>query len=102
MPLVIEEDTLEARVLHILLEAYPVTLEDLEYELKIAPSRIQRVLKGLITRGIVELEKLPDRTYIRLLRTDLSFVGRKPSQRRRVRRHGKKEETEDYDGPMFG
>jgi DNA-binding MarR family transcriptional regulator len=102
VPLVIKEDTVEARILHILLEAYPVTVKDIEWELKVGPARVQRTLKALASRGIIELEKLPDKTYVRLLRSDISFIGRKPSQRRRVKHRGKKRKTDDYDGPMFG
>lgn len=92
-----------SRILHLLLEMYPVTVRDLERELNMRGDVLERSLKGLVARGIVEVEPLPDRTYVRLLRRDFSFSGLKPSQRRRVRHHaGKSEKSKDYDGPMFG
>ena len=96
------EGSLESRIIHVLLEMYPVTVVDLRRELKVHPSVLERHLKGLAVRRIVELEPLPDRTFVRLLRYDFSFVGRKESQRKRVKTRGKKpEKPKDYEGPMF-
>ncbi len=103
MPVEILENTLEARIIHLLLEMYPVTLRDLERELKVRPTVLERTVKALALRNIVELEPLPDRTYVRLMRMDFSFVGRKESQRKRVKHRGKKgEPPKEYEGPMFG
>ena len=97
------DGTLEARIIHLLLEMYPATTKDLERELKVKATLLDRTLKGMVSRGLVELEPLPDRTYVRLLRYDFQFEGTKVSQRKRVRHHGKKpEEPKDYEGPMFG
>ena len=103
-PMVLEvvEGTIESRIINLLLETYPATVEDIRRELKVRPSELERALKRLAVRGIVELETLPDRTYVRLLRMDFSFSGLKESQRRRVKHRGKKRERpKDYDGPMF-
>ena len=103
MVIQVVEGSVESRIIRLLLEMYPVTLRDLERELRLHDDVLQRSLKALIARGIVEVEPLPDRTYVRLLRRDFAFSGLKPSQRRRVRHHGgKTEKTKDYDGPMFG
>ena len=103
MVIVVEEGTIESRILHLLMEMYPATVRDVERELKVRPDRLDRALKGLALRGIVELDPLPGRTYVRLLRSDFSFVGRKESQRKRVKHHGRKPGTpKDYEGPMFG
>jgi DNA-binding MarR family transcriptional regulator len=97
------EGTPESRIVRLLLEMYPVTTKDLERELNLRADVLERTLKGLLARGIVEVEPLPDRTYVRLLRRDFAFSGLNPSQHRRVRHHGgKADESKDYDGPMFG
>jgi len=97
------EGTLEARIIHLLLEMYPATTKDLERELKVKGTLLDRALKGMVSRGLVELEPLPDLTYVSLVRYDFQFMGMKVSQRKRVRHHGKKPETpKDYQGPMFG
>ncbi len=103
MPVQIESDSLEARVLRILLATYPISVSDLKWELKISEDILNRTLKSLETRGILELEELPDTTFIRLLRTDIAFVGRKVTQRKRFKQKGKKPaKKEEYDGMMFG
>ncbi len=103
MVLVLEEGTIDARIVRLLMEMYPCTVRDLERELRARADVLDRALKGLATRGVVELDPIPGRTYVRLLRSDFSFVGRKESQRKRVKHHGRKPETpKDYDGPMFG
>jgi DNA-binding transcriptional ArsR family regulator len=103
MPIEIESDSLEARILRILLETYPVTTTDLQWELKISPGVLMRTLRALQSRGILEFEELPDKTFIRLLRSDFSFVGRKATQRKRYKQKGKKKpKKKDYDGMMFG
>ena len=97
------EGTLESRIIHVLLEMYPATTRDLERELKVKSTLLDRTLKAMRSRGIIEVEPLPDRTFVRLLRSDFRFVGRKESQRKRVKQHGgKREKPKEYDGPMFG
>jgi hypothetical protein len=97
----IEQGTLEERVLRVLLEAYPVTLKDLKWELKISEVKLDLVLKKFVMRGIIELEELPDTTFVRLLRSDFVFVGRKASQKKRFKHKGGRKKGEDYDGIMF-
>jgi len=97
----VEQGTLEERVLRVLLEAYPVTLKDLKWELKISEVKLDLVLKKFVMRGIIELEELPDTTFIRLLRSDFVFVGRKASQKKRFKRKGGRKKGEDYEGIMF-
>lgn len=97
------DGTIEARIVRLLLEMYPATLEDVRRELKARADLVDRTVKGLVRRGLVELEVLPDRTYVRLLRTDFAFLGRKESQRKRVRHRGRgPAKPKDYEGPMFG
>jgi len=97
------EGTLEARIVHLLLEMYPVTVEDLRRELRARADLLARTLTTMEKRGLVELEPLPDRTYVRLARMDFSFIGRKVTQQRRVKHSGKRpEKAKDYEGPMFG
>ena len=85
MPVEVLHGSLEERILKYLLEAYPVTVA------------------ALALQGVLELEELPDKTYVRLLRQDLAFYGYKESQRKRFKRSdGKRSESKDVEGPMFG
>lgn len=102
MPIEIPQGTMEERILKRLLEVYPITLEELRYDLKVSEKVMMRTIKALVLRGIIELEELPDKTFIRLLRRDFLFVGRKATQMRRVKRKGARKKPKEYDGPMFG
>jgi predicted transcriptional regulator len=77
VPIEVLHGSLDERVLRYLLEAYPVTTAALSRDLRIPESRLGRLLKALALRGIVELEELPDKTFVRLLRHDFSFFGYK-------------------------
>jgi predicted ArsR family transcriptional regulator len=103
VPIEVLHGSLEERVLRYLLEAYPVTTAALARDLRISEARLGRVLKALATRGVVELEELPDKTFVRLLRQDFSFFGYKDSQRKRFKQSGGNRKTsKDVEGPMFG
>ena len=103
MPIEVLHGSLEERILRYLLETYPVTTVALSRDLHITRARLQRLLKALALRGIVELEELPDKTFVRLLRQDFSFFGYKESQRKRFKRSGGgKRTSKDVEGPMFG
>lgn len=98
----IGKGTLEEKVIKILTTLYPVTLNLLKKELGISKIRTERIIKEFQAKGIVELEILPDKTYIRLLRQDFHFVGRSPVQKKSLKRKGKKREKRDYEGMMYG
>ena len=52
-------------------------------------------------KGIVRLEPLPDKTYIRLIRQDFSFVGKKRQRKFIKHSKGKRQKSKDYDGIMY-
>ena len=94
--------TIEEQIIKFLQKTYPVTISDLEKNIHISKENIVRVLQKLQVKGIVQLEPLPDKTYIRLLRHDFSFIGKK-RQKKFIKHHsgGKKQESKDYDGMMY-
>lgn len=94
--------TLEEQIIKLLQKNYPITVSDIEKKLHLSRNTIIRVLQKLQTKRIVQLEPLPDKTYIRLLRNDFSFIGKK-RQRKFIKHHsgGKKQESKDYDGTMY-
>ena len=94
--------TLEEQIIKLLQKTYPITVSDVEKKLHLSKKTILRVLQKLQTKGIVQLEPLPDKTYVRLLRNDFSFVGKK--RQRKFKKHhrvGKKQEPKEYDGIMY-
>jgi len=94
--------TLEEQIIKLLQKKYPITISDIEEELQASKKIIVRVLQKLQVKGIVQLEPLPDKTYVRLLRRDFSFIGKKRQRKFLKHRTGKKrQEPEEYDGIMY-
>jgi hypothetical protein len=67
----------EAKLLKEACERYPVTVEELRRALRLRPTAFDMALRGLVSKGLVLLEPLDDRTYVR----PLTIVGEGPSQR---------------------
>lgn len=97
----IKSGTLEEGIIKLLQKTYPITVEDIKKKLNVAKPIIYRTLKKLQMKGIVELEPLPDKTFVRLLRFDFSFIGIK-RQRKFLKHHSaKRKKTEEYDGDIY-
>ncbi len=93
---------MEERLLKLLLRDIPMTLKEAADELKLSESKLNRVCKGLVSRGIIQMEGTGDTVYLRLIRRDISFHGTNPSQKRSIKRRGKKKrEDEGPDGFMY-
>ena len=94
--------TVEEKIIKILQKTYPVTVKDLANKLNVSQSVIMREVKKFQTRGIVQLDVLPDKTYIRLLRNDFSFVGKKRQKKFiKHKSRGKTYQQDEYDGFMY-
>jgi hypothetical protein len=94
--------TLEERIIKLLKKTYPIAVKDISSELNVSKDKILRTLKKFQMKGIVRLEPLPDKTYVRLLRFDFSFIGKKHQRKFIKHRTGKKkQDPDDYDGIMY-
>jgi predicted ArsR family transcriptional regulator len=102
MMMEIERGSLEARIIEILLDVYPITVKELKEELSLSEKMLERGIKRLQSRGIIELEPLSDKVYIRLIRRDFHFVGRKVTQRKPIKRSGGSKGGKEYDGFAYG
>ncbi len=97
----ITRGTLDDQIIKILQKIYPMTIDELKIKLHLSQQQVIRVLNKLQIKGIVRLEPLPDKTYIRLLRHDFSFVGKK-RQRKFIKHYrSKTNKLKDYDGIMY-
>src|SRR5512137_384755 len=75
---------LEARIVGILKDWYPITVEELRDELSLRKDVLERTLKSLVVKGIIVLEPLSDKTYIRLLNPEIDVsVERKKKPKKR-------------------
>jgi len=94
--------TIDEQIIRMLLKTYPVTVYDIERSLHLSKTTIFRVLQKLQNKGILRLEPLPGKTYIRLLRRDFSFIGKK-HQRKFIKHHtkSKKRLPKNYEGMMY-
>jgi DNA-binding MarR family transcriptional regulator len=97
----ITRGTLEEQIIKILQKNYPITVNDIKEKMNISKQQILRILNKLQVKGIIQLEPLPDKIYIRLLRNDFSFIGKKRQRKFIKHKTGKKPESKEYDGIMY-
>lgn len=98
----ITRGTLEEQIIKILQKAYPITIKELAEQIHLSEKQVKWILNQLRIKGIVKLDPLPDKIYIRIIRQDFRFVGKK--RQRKFIKHQKRPkipETEDYDGIMY-
>lgn len=100
----IKNGSIDAQIIRILQKSYPVTVEEIENKLHLSHSQVLRVLNQLHVKGIIMLEPLPDKIFVRLLRNDFKFVGKK-RQRKFVKHHRThqpyKVKSDDKDDVMY-
>ena len=61
------KDSLERRIIEFLQEHYPITVAELAKEMHLSEQNIHHSLKVMERRGLVELDVLPDKTFVRPL-----------------------------------
>ena len=98
----ITRGTTEEQIIKILQKTYPITVKEISDKLHLSETQILRSLNKIKTKGIVQLEPLPGKTFVRLLRNDFSFIGKK-RQRKFIKHNKNKQnkETKEYDGMMY-
>ena len=84
----VQVDSLQARIIAILKDWYPITVEELKDELALPSRVLERSLKSLMVKGVIALEPLSDKTFIRLLVPeiviDVDSKGKKKRRRGRA------------------
>jgi DNA-binding MarR family transcriptional regulator len=95
----VQVSALEAQIIGILKDWYPITVAELQDELSLRRDTLDRALKALIVKGVIALEPLEDKTYIRLLVPGIEVVvpGRKKKRSSRSR-----PQPLDEDSFMYG
>ena len=106
----VKANSIDAKVLRVLLERYPIDIEEVSKELNMPRKTVERAIKAMEQRGWVALEILSDRTFIRMRRFDFTFIGRDDTQRKAVKhkKRGKKRKKvvekllhDDHDDMMY-
>lgn len=98
----ITKGSIEEQIIRLLLKKYPITIKYLKENINISEAHLMRVIKKFQVKKILELEPLSNKTYIRLLRNDFRFIGKK-RQRKFIKHCENKNESEneDYNGIMY-
>lgn len=97
----VQLDALQARIVNILKDWYPITVEELRDELSLPSGVLERALKALMVKGVIELEPLTDKTYIRLLVPEIMFEVDK-KDRGRKKKSAPSEAPPQDDSIMYG
>ena len=97
----INKDSLEAKILKILMVRYPITAKELGTELGVKGSVLKPRLLELRRMRILDFDFLPNKTFIRLLRNDFSFVGIKAEQRKGIVKKSSRYRVKEYEGIMY-
>jgi hypothetical protein len=98
----ISTGTMEEKIIKAVQKEYPVTVADLCIHLHLSRHKLHFELVKLRVQGIIELEPLPDKTYVRLLRSDIRFVGRRHQETFIKRRRQKFRPPKDFsDDSMY-
>ena len=101
-PIEISQGSLDEKVIRVLQKIYPITLKELYKEITGRNDKIKLAIQRLESAGIIQLEPLEDKTYVRLIRTDVMFLGTNPTQKKRFKHKGKKKKkTYDDDSLAY-
>ncbi len=106
MPHVFDTSSLEAKILLLLVEVYPITDKDIARYLETSQRKVSACLQGLVKKGLVRLEPLPDTNFVTIASGDFQFKGRETEQLKKVQEKMKKRKefkTPDEDNSaMYG
>lgn len=91
---------LEARILRILVDWYPITVDELQDELGLRKDVLERTLQSMVMKGIIELEPLSDKTYIRLRASDID-VSKLVPEGKKPKKQAKKEPGRSEDDSIM-
>jgi len=97
----VQVDALQARIISILKDWYPITVEELRDELTLPTNVLERSLKALMVKGVIALEPLSDKTYIRLLVPEIVIEVDRASPKRKKKRASPARRPEPDDSIMY-
>lgn len=99
-----DTSSLEAKILLLLMEVYPITSAEITDYLKSKRQKVDRALKKLAGLGLILLEPLAEKTFVTLVSGNFRLKGQKTEQLKDVEEKLKKRKRgkTEYDGMMFG
>jgi len=97
----VHKASIDGRILKILLMTYPITLDELIEKLKAKRIPVEHKIRKFRRIGLVHVDVLPDKIYLRLRRTDIHFIGPKNPHHRKMVKHRIRRKVKPYEGMMF-
>lgn len=93
----------QARILALLVERWPVTAAQVSLALRLRPDAVDLELRRLSTHGLVVLEPLGDDVYVALSGEGVKLLGLPPKEAERLRaRRAAPTPARDEHDPAFG
>ncbi len=68
---------LQERIIKILMKRYPITTDEIVNEIRMRKDVVQNEIKKLESEGVIALEILSDKIFVRLLKDTLCFLPKK-------------------------
>ena len=105
MPVQLDPDKLEGKIILLLIETYPVTLKDISNYLDAPKRKVEKAIEFLVKRRLIGLEPLPDNTFVTLISNDFRFTKMNDDVKRVVEKLKKRREfstPDDDNNPMYG
>jgi len=72
---------LQERIIKILMKRYPITTDEIINEFGMRKDVVEKEIKKLEREGVIALDVLPDKIFVRLLRRDFMFFNEKKIDR---------------------
>lgn len=100
----IKVGTIEERIIKLLQKEYPITIKEIAEKIKLPIEKIKMEIIKLQKKGIVDIDILPDKIFVRLLRFDIRFIGERNQYKfiKKKRRKIKEEKDENKNDIMYG
>ncbi|MBA3045736.1 MAG: hypothetical protein KKH41_09220 [Candidatus Thermoplasmatota archaeon] len=103
---IFDTSSLEAKIILLLIEVYPITNKDIAEYLGTSTRKVDACLQTLAKKGLVNLEPLPDTNFVTLASNNFQFKGKETEQLKKVQEKLKKRKefkTPDEDNSaMYG
>jgi len=95
--------TIEERIIKTLQKEYPITMKELAKKIGISIKKLQMEIIKLQKKGVVDIDILPDKTFVRLIRFDIRFFGERNQYKfiKKKKEKAKKTKKEGKDDMMY-
>lgn len=99
----IERGSMAERIIKAVQENYPITIKEIASKLGVSIKKITMEIIKLQKRGIVDIDILPDKKFVRMIRYDIVFVGRQRQYKliKKKKRSTKNIEKDNDDSIMY-